>query len=134
MITMLDGHSTLMMVISGERWIGTMPPAFGSPRTPSTAFGSATARATTSRTLRALSAPSNAARQSAMKRSLSNMIAPLVQPSHVRRAFTWQVAHAVLHDEGEARPVLQHADVRERIAVDRQQVGKIARCDGTRMR
>src|SRR5947208_1747804 len=132
MITMLGGHSTSITVSSGERWIGTIPPGLRSPRPRSTAAGSDIARATTSRTLRELCEPSSAARQSATNWSLSNMVRPpwvLMQPTHVRRAFARQVAHAVLHDEGEALVVLKHADVGQGIAVDQQQIGEIARLD-----
>src|SRR5262245_54796486 len=74
MTTMLGGHSTLMIVSSGERWICSMPPTFGSPIVLITSAGFLTARATTSRTLREGRSPARAARQSAMNWSLSNIV------------------------------------------------------------
>src|SRR5471030_334833 len=141
MITMWGGQKTLMMVSSGERWIGSMPPGLSSPSPLITAAGSATARATTSRTLSDARSPLSAALQSATNWSLSNMARsplqlpmwPSMQAPYVRRALAGKVAHAILHDEGEAPVVLQDADVGQRIAVDQQQVGEIARLHPTEL-
>src|SRR5262245_36362220 len=51
----------------------------------------------------------------------------LIYPLHVRSGLAWSISHAALHNEGQPRLVLQHTDVDQRIAVDKQKVGKITR-------
>src|SRR5262249_41928219 len=50
-----------------------------------------------------------------------------MQAAHVRGAVARGVAHTALHDEGEALVVLQEAHVSQRVAVDQQKVGEVAR-------
>src|SRR5438552_7130314 len=57
------------------------------------------------------------------------VLVPLVQAPQVRGALAGNIAHAALHDEGEASVVLHHAHVVYRIAIDQQEVGEVAGLD-----
>src|SRR5215469_7445199 len=52
-----------------------------------------------------------------------------MQSTNVWHALAGLVTQAALHDEGEALVVLQDAYVGQRVAVDQQEIGQVARLD-----